>query len=204
LVAAETAKKTALIALLGSGLAALATIVVAYITQRGARRNQRELKQLELKNAEAMAELTERSQRDLKELERQNAEAVARLTDALGEGKSERDARRDYDYEARKRLYKEAEPLLFRLSEASEAALHRIFSLARTARNGDLGSEGNWLDSPEYFMASTIYTLLVPAVVFRLLQDRLTLVDFQPWIAASASTMSSPSGSISHSQTTLR
>ena len=54
----------------------------------------------------------------------------------------------------------------------------RIFSLARTARKGDLGpNRPNWFQSPGYYMASTVYHLLVPLVVFRLLQNKLTLVD---------------------------
>ena len=105
-------------------------------------------------------------------------EKLARLNAALGKRKSEEDARRDYDYEARKRLYRECEPLLFRLAEGSENALHRIFSLARTARNGNLPQDSStWLDGPGYYMASTIYHLMVPMVNFRLLQNRLTLVD---------------------------
>lgn len=155
-IAAEAARRTAQFALIGTCLTALITLIVAFLTQRSNKKTQRELKELELTNGEALAKL--------------NA--------ALGERKSEEDARRDYDYEARKRLYREAEPLLFRLSEASESALHRIFSLARTARNGDLGPEQpSWLQQPGYYMASTMYNLLAPAVIFRLLQDRLTLVD---------------------------
>lgn len=156
LIAAEAARRTAQFALIGTSLTALITIVVAFFTQRSNKKTQRELKQLEL----------------------DNNETLAKLNAALGESKSEEDARRDYDYEARKRLYREAEPLLFRLSEASENALHRIFSLARTARNGDLGpTQPSWLQQPGYYMASTIYNLLAPTVIFRLLQDRLTLVD---------------------------
>ena len=100
---------------------------------------------------------------------------LVRANEELG---AENQARRDYEYDARKRLYTECEPLLFRLSEASENALHRIYSLARTARMGDLGpKQPSWLDSPSYYMSSTIYNLLVPLVIFRLLQDKLTLVD---------------------------
>src|SRR5436305_6957263 len=60
------------------------------------------------------------------------------------------------------------------MAEAAENALHRVYSLARTARNGDLP---DWLDSHGYYMASTIYNILSPMVKFRLLQDRMTLVD---------------------------
>ena len=119
-----------------------------------------------------------RLQANLKEMERQTAEHIASLENQLAEKKAEHDAEREYEYEARKRLYKEAEPVLFRLGEAAENALYRVISLARTARNGNLGStDRSWLSEPGYYMASTIYNLLAPAAVFRLLQERLTLVD---------------------------
>ncbi|GAB4017266.1 hypothetical protein GCM10028808_48230 [Spirosoma migulaei] len=105
-------------------------------------------------------------------------ESLARLNTELQNQKGDVDARRDYEYEARKRLYKECEPLLLRLLEASENALYRIYSLVRTARNGDLEpGKDSWLQASGYYMASTIYNLLVPVVMFRLLQNKLTLVD---------------------------
>lgn len=102
---------------------------------------------------------------------------VESLKGDLAERKSESDARRDYEYEARKRLYQECEPLLFQFYEASENALHRVYSLARSARGGVLSGERSWLSTPGYYMASTIYNLLVPAAVFKVIQRRLTLVD---------------------------
>jgi hypothetical protein len=102
---------------------------------------------------------------------------LEQLKAGLEEKKSEKDARRDYEYEARKRLYQECEPLLFELYELSENALHRIYSLARSARKGNLGLTGSWLDSPGYYMASTIYNLLAPIAVYKLIQRRLTFVD---------------------------
>lgn len=54
------------------------------------------------------------------------------------EKKSAAAARRDYEYEAMKRLYTDVEPLLFQLYEALEEAQHRVASLCRTSRNGNL------------------------------------------------------------------
>ncbi|HVG31664.1 MAG TPA: hypothetical protein VM911_01230 [Pyrinomonadaceae bacterium] len=93
---------------------------------------------------------------------------------------AENKARRDYEYEARKRLYEQCEPLLFQLVELSENALHRIYSLARTARHGNLSIRPNegWLfDTRNYYLASTVYNLMVPLVMYRLIQRNLTLVD---------------------------
>lgn len=99
------------------------------------------------------------------------------LKDRLESSREDRSARRDYEYEARKRLYTEIEPLLFQLYEAAEQAYHRALSLARTARNGNLGGDGGWLARDGYYLRSTLYTLLLPAVYFRLIQRRMTFVD---------------------------
>ena len=124
--------------------------------------------------------------KELEELKFENTKDVERIRVQLAEGKAERDARRDYEYEARKRLYQECEPLLFQIYELGENALHRVYSLARTARNGNLAPEETWLDRPGYYMASTIYNLLAPAAVFKLIQRRLTFIDLtvEPHIKA--------------------
>lgn len=93
---------------------------------------------------------------------------------------SERNARRDYEYEARKRLYAEVEPILFQLVELSEGALHRIYSLARATRQGNLDESNSWLEnsSSNYYHHSTLYLLLAPMAAVKLLQRRINLVDF--------------------------
>jgi hypothetical protein len=95
----------------------------------------------------------------------------------LAEQKAENDALRDYKYEARKRLYEEIEPLFFQLVEASEDALHRIYSLARTARCGDLRGADGWLSREGYYAISTMYKLVLPAAIVRVIRERLTSVD---------------------------
>ncbi|KAF0250351.1 MAG: hypothetical protein FD167_262, partial [bacterium] len=89
---------------------------------------------------------------------------------------AEKNARRDYEYEARKRLYEKCEPLLFILNESAESAFDRITSLARTAREGNLTEDG-WLSREGYYMRSTIYILLSPLVILKLMQKELTLID---------------------------
>ena len=91
--------------------------------------------------------------------------------DTLTETQAERAARRDYQYEARKRLYQQYEPLLFQLVEHCESAKERIYSLARSAKEGDLEKVG-WLSKwDEYYLYSTIYFLLSPLVIFKLMQQ---------------------------------
>ncbi|HEX8194668.1 MAG TPA: hypothetical protein VF571_00535 [Pyrinomonadaceae bacterium] len=156
-IAAEAARNTAILALIGTGITAIFSLITAYFNNQASRRNQ-----LKLQNLKDSSD---------KELER--------LKGIIQTEQAEQNARRDYLYEARKRLYNECEPILFRLSETSENALYRIYSLARTARNGDLEGDKNWLSNNKYYMASTLYNLLAPCAVFRLLQERLTLVDLE-------------------------
>jgi hypothetical protein len=96
----------------------------------------------------------------------------------LGDLNAERKARRDYEYEARKRLYQECEPLLFELYQLSIGGMKRVGSLARSAREGYLskGTRG-WLAVEDYYTLSTVYKLTAPLAIVRILQRRITLVD---------------------------
>jgi hypothetical protein len=96
----------------------------------------------------------------------------------LSELTASRNARRDYEYDARKRLYSEIEPLLFQLFEAVEQSYHRVRSLARTARSGSLNpGNKNWLGQQGYYLHSTMYYMILPAIIFRLIRNRMTFVD---------------------------
>lgn len=105
-------------------------------------------------------------------------EQKLRLESELAEQRAVGDARRDYEYEARKRLYEQCEPVLFRAGELADSAAHRIVSLAQSARRGDLLPDGQgWLAGPGYYSTSTAYLLLAPLTVANILQRRLTTVD---------------------------
>ena len=54
-----------------------------------------------------------------------NQRSLELLRANLAQAKAEKDARIDYEYEARKRLYHECEPLLFQLTEVTASALAR-------------------------------------------------------------------------------
>ncbi len=54
---------------------------------------------------------------------------VVRLTASLGEQRAESDARRSYEYEARKRLYNVYEPLRVRLLDCTDNAVRQIVDL---------------------------------------------------------------------------
>jgi hypothetical protein len=110
---------------------------------------------------------------------KKNEMRLRHLENDLAEKKAEHDARRDYEYEARKRLYQECEPILFQFAELSESALRRIYALARNAKEGNLGPDRYWLSTDHYFIRSTIYRLIAPMAAFKLLQNRLTNIDLK-------------------------
>src|SRR4051812_6468842 len=73
---------------------------------------------------------------------RKTSERLQKLDNELQLEREESRARRDYDYEALKRLYAECEPLLFQAFELARDARSRIASLARSAREADLRPDG--------------------------------------------------------------
>jgi hypothetical protein len=99
------------------------------------------------------------------------------LKTQLERKKSEEDALRDYEYEARKRLYQEFEPVLFQLVELSDSALTRICRLSSVSKEGKL--EGWLSDSYNYFTITTTYRLIAPLAACKVLRTRLTLVDLK-------------------------
>ena len=105
---------------------------------------------------------------------KKNEIRLKHLENDLAVKRAEQDARRDYEYEARKRLYQECEPVLFQFAELSESAIRRIYALARNAKEGNLGPDRYWLSTDHYFIRSTIYRLIAPLAAFKLLQHRLT------------------------------
>lgn len=120
---------------------------------------------------------TKKNQQSVETLKTALAEKLETFRARLAEQKAENDAMRDYKYEARKRLYEEIEPLFFQLVEASDEALHRIYSLARTARCGDLRAGDGWLSREGYYAISTMYKLMLPFAIVRVIRERLTSVD---------------------------
>lgn len=152
-----TESASVLPALLTAGGSLIVAIISAYVAYRSQERS--------IKN---QADL-QRNQKDLK-----------RLQAELDGRQSEHNARRDYEYEALKRLYQECSPLLFMLSEEANSAHSRIKGLAQSASQGKLepGSD-SWLtgDRFRYYRLSTEYRLFAPLATLRLLQYRLTQFD---------------------------
>jgi hypothetical protein len=97
---------------------------------------------------------------------------VARLTASLGEQRAESDGRRSYEYEARKRLYSAYEPLRVRMLDCTDNAVRQIVEIVYAPGPGRPG-----YSSAEYRLNATVYYLLAPLVIARMIERRLTLVD---------------------------
>jgi hypothetical protein len=102
--------------------------------------------------------------------------ALERLRQRGAVEQSERDARLDYEYDARKHLYERIEPLFFQLHERSAAAMKRIEDLAKRSVNGQLGS-GGYLTDEEYYRPSLFYELVAPFALISLVREQMTSLD---------------------------
>ncbi len=156
LLAIDVSRFVPAAAVLAALFTAAASLVVAIITQVGTRRTQGAITSLS------------------HDLEKQRI----RLTNELQERREADRARRDYEYDARRRLYTECEPLIFQALEFAEGARSRVASLARSARHGDIEADGSgWLSQDGYYRKSAAFLLLAPLTTFRILQRRLTTID---------------------------
>jgi hypothetical protein len=108
---------------------------------------------------------------------RKTQESIEILRSEKQDAKADRDALRDYAYEARRRLYKDCEPAIFRLIEEGEAAYYRVSTLAQLSRESRLLSNNNSWMAENGNALSTIYRLLAPMAAFASLRDKLTLFD---------------------------
>jgi hypothetical protein len=113
-------------------------------------------------------------------IKHEDDEQLERLKSKLLDWQAERNAQRDYRYEAMKRLYTDLQPLLFQLAELCDSAYLHTRGLARTARMGKLGAgPESWVNDPndDYYLLSKVYRVLVPVAVVDLMRRRLTFVD---------------------------
>jgi hypothetical protein len=108
-----------------------------------------------------------------------NAKLLERLKGHIDDLNDAAKAKRDYEYEARKRLYTELYPLAYQLHQVALQALHRIANLAMAARSGHLAAgPDNWLVGGDpYYFTSTIHRLIAPLAVYELMTRKLTLLD---------------------------
>src|ERR1700744_4269110 len=152
-----------------SVLAAVGAAALTYLSTRSLDAKKAEYQDLlEQRKSELLTELEERKLVLQKELEQFKARVADDLADL--------NARRAYEYDAKKSLYVRVEPLLFGLFEAAEGAFHAVTSLARSQRHGNLPE---WLDADanKYYIRSIIHRLFLPLAILRLIQKSTNLVD---------------------------
>jgi hypothetical protein len=154
-------------AVIAALVTAIASLIVAIVNAIATRKNQRDL-----------ADQTKKNQQELADLTAKYGDALEHTRANLAEAAATSNARREYEFRARQRLYEQVEPLFFQLIERSESAASRIRSLARTARNGDLGpTKSSWLQDDPYFLQSTIYRLFAPLAAISQIQRAINFVD---------------------------
>jgi hypothetical protein len=95
---------------------------------------------------------------------------LALLEDRLKSQSAAEQAQQDYEYEARKRLYTVARPLLFQLGDLCETSNRRIERILTNNITPPARPDSTKL-------VVTTYRLIAPLVLARLLQQRLTTVD---------------------------
>jgi hypothetical protein len=102
---------------------------------------------------------------------------AATLSYYFSQRKAHSDARLDYEYEARKRLYEECQPIVFQLIAASAGLWGRLSSMAERTAEGHLKpGESSWMRDG-YYARSTTYRLFRVLALGHLLRSKLTLFD---------------------------
>lgn len=124
--------------------------------------------------AAAAAVYTSRvSMRTAKELE------VVKST--LGRESAKEEARRAYQYEAKKRVYVECEPLVLKLAQSCDDTAGRILRLVDARRWDELratrDTKSFWMLSKSSEIISLAHALLEPLALYTLLSEKITLVD---------------------------
>lgn len=104
---------------------------------------------------------------------------IEKLKSELGHENKVKSARVDYEYEARKRLYKEVEPILFAAQLVAKSLSGRLASFAERIRDGHitLDQSRNWLTIDSYFQQSTAYWIFLPMTYYRHLTRRISQFD---------------------------
>ena len=115
------------------------------------------------------------TQRKTAQDNRARDEKLARLNASLTQQRDEDIALRDYTYEARKRLYKEVNPILFRLRELCEGSIWRV----RRIVCGEFQVITDYQKLTDYHVQTTAQRLVGPLVVAQEIQRHMTAVDLR-------------------------
>jgi hypothetical protein len=164
-----------LVAALVGGASAL---TVALVNNWLGRRNQESLAVMKRDFDLELEQMKKGLERQGESLKLEFTRQIETLRGTIADRNSAANARRDYEYDALKRLYTDVEPLLFQLHEALDEAHNRVLSLCRSSRAGRLGESGtSWIRGDGYYLRSTMYKLALPVAYLRLIQPKITFVD---------------------------
>ncbi|MFE5923916.1 hypothetical protein [Streptomyces sp. NPDC056468] len=99
----------------------------------------------------------------------------------LGRESAEEEARRTYQYEAKRRIYAECEPIVLKLAQSCDYTADRILSLTDIRRWNELqatrDTKSFWMLSKSSEIISLAHALLEPLALYTLLSEKTTLVD---------------------------
>lgn len=151
-------------AALVSAAVALVVAIVAAVANPLAQRR------VERAKAEFQRELETHRNALLAELERGKAEFQAGINREVQLQLGERAAQREYEYDARKRLYLAIGPLRFQLLSACRACANRVQGLG-LGRRYAIGLDG-------YYGRNTIFRLLSPLAIAELIARQIAHSDF--------------------------
>ena len=129
----------AAIAAIVSFLAAVFSVIVAVWTQRKNAELQRELEKYKRATSLETTKLQGEISKQIEDAKKTTLKEVEEQRFALDNEKSALNARRSYEFDAKKRLYQELAPLLFQLLEAAENAQRALsprWSTIQTLRIG--------------------------------------------------------------------
>jgi hypothetical protein len=118
---------------------------------------------------------TARTQAKTAKQNTETQEKLARLTASLTQQRDEEAAQRDYAYDARKRLYTEVNPLLFRLRELCPGSSWRI----RRIVCGEYPVITDSEKLTDHHVQTTAQRLVGPLVVAQEIQRHMTAVDLR-------------------------
>jgi hypothetical protein len=144
-------------------------------------------KRLEAAKADQQRQVEQRKAEFQEQLETVRAKFqgnLEHLRSSLASAAAADTARRAYEYDSRKRLYTECEPIFFQLVEAADLALRACRNLSDPKMWRELRVEKKNWDSQEPWMLNksseligVLYALYAPLALYVLLRGKLTTID---------------------------
>jgi hypothetical protein len=127
------------------------------------------------------------NQKELEKINNTHEKELERLKNELASERSEENAEREYNYDARKRIYNECLPHLFRFIRKAQAWPAKFDAIVKHAKDGDIvriDRDGKSqpvrlgdLKANNYFKVHTLYLLFAPIAAVKIFEEKLTTLD---------------------------